>query len=140
MVCSFVRYSDTPVDRETGEDVMTFLLPKTHSLASAPNYHCYIRSEDQIKINDFLKVIFNLDLDRWYIKGMKMGMQQKEVLESFIVSRKLTNLLNDNETLKKRQYREELQLLEERKELLRQRCYYRNQRLEFDPQKYLVNT
>lgn len=139
IICSFVRYSHTPVQEEVSGDTVTIILPVTKSLGNAPNYHCYFTKEDQNRINDILDVLFNIDLDRYYLKGMKMGLQQKEILESFIVSRKLTNLLSDNETLKKRQYREELNTLRERVEILRQRAHYRNQRIEFEPQKYLVN-
>lgn len=139
IICSFVRYSNSPVQHEMIQDTVTIILPITKSLGNAPNYHCYLTREDQLRINDLLDVLFNIDLDRYYLKGMKMGLQQKEILESFIVSRKLTNLLSDNETLKKRQYREELNTLRERVEILRQRAYYRNQKIEFEPQKYLVN-
>lgn len=139
IICSFVRYSHTAIKDEATEDTVIISLPVTKSLGNAPNYHCYLTREDQHRINDLLDVLFNIDLDRYYLKGMKMGLQQKEILESFIVSRKLTNLLSDNETLKKRQYRDELNTLRERVEILRQRAYNRNQRIEFDAQKYLVN-
>lgn len=138
-LCSFIRYSNMPVTEEPTDLTVSIHLPDTKSLANAKNYHCYFNKEDMHRLNDLLDIFFNIDLDRYYLKGMKMGMQQKEVLESFIVSRKLTNLLSDNETLKKRQYRDELMTFKERVEILRQRTYYRIQKIEFEPEKYLVN-
>lgn len=138
-LCSFVRYSNIPVTEERTELTVSIHLPYTSSLSNAKNYHCYFNKEDMHRLNDLLDVFFNIDLDRYYLKGMKMGMQQKEVIESFIVSRKLTNLLSDNETLKKRQYRDELMTFKERVEILRKRTFYRNQKIEFEPEKYLVN-
>ena len=138
-ICCFISYSDLPVQEEKTELTVTIHLPDTRSLSLAKYHYCYISKENAHRLNDLLDVFFNIDLDRYYLKGMKMGMQQKEILESFIVSRKLTNLLSDNETLKKRQYRDELMTLRERVEILRQRAYYRNQKIEFEPEKYLVN-
>ncbi|EMS34598.1 hypothetical protein C943_03285 [Mariniradius saccharolyticus AK6] len=137
-ICSFVRYSDRPVQQPKTEETLVLLLPNTDVLKDALYNHVYLSKTDQAQINDFLHVFFNIDLDRYYLKGIKQRMRQKDIIESFIVSRKLTNLLQDNETLKKRLYREELAVLQERFESLRKRTWYRNQKIEFDPEKYLV--
>ncbi len=136
-LCSFVRYSHQkpePVDGALG-----FSLPDTDSLKNAKNYYCYFNREDVRRLNDLLDVFFHIDFDRFYLNGRKLGIMQKDIIESFIVSRKLTNLLNDNEMLKKRQYREEIQLLKQRCKILTKKAWYRNERIEENIQAHLVN-
>jgi hypothetical protein len=139
LICALVRYSDFPVKDQIPEDAIQIKLPATNSLRIAQDRFLFLSREDQLRINDLIEVFFNIDFDRYYLKGLKIGLQQKEIIESFIVTRKLTRLMSDNETLKKRQYRQELDLLKERVEQLRQRAYYRNQKIEFEPEKYLIN-
>lgn len=138
LITCFVRYADRPIQEEPTEGSVTLFLPRSKGLDTAPNHFLYFTKEDQHRINDLLEVIYHLDLDRYYIKGMRQGFQQKEVIESYIVSRKLTSLFEENETPKKRQYREELRAFQDMVEQLRKKAYYRNQTIEVEPQKYLV--
>jgi hypothetical protein len=114
-------------------------IPNTSDLSTARNRFLFLDREDQTRLNDLLEIYFNIDFDQYYLKGLKMALQQKEIIESFIVSRRLTNLLSDNETLKKRQYRSELEALKCRVKQLQNRAYHRAQKIEFEPQKYLTN-
>lgn len=136
-LCSFVRYSHQKQDPVPG--ALALSLPDTDSIKSAKNYHCYFSREDTRRLNDLIDVFFHIDFDRFYLNGRKLGIMQKDIIESFIVSRKLTNLLNDNEMLKKRQYREELQLLKQRCKILTNKAWYRNEKIEQNIQGYLVN-
>tara|TARA_R110002020_G_scaffold475112_1_gene708612 strand:+ start:7068 stop:7601 length:534 start_codon:yes stop_codon:yes gene_type:complete len=138
-ICALVKYSEVPVPEDTEENKFTLHLPVTKSLNLAPHRYLYFDSESIIRINDMLEVYFNLDFDRYYLRGLAKGYQQKLIIESFIFSRKLTLLMSDNETLKKREYRQALILLGEKVEELRCRAYNRNQRIEFEPEKYLIN-
>jgi hypothetical protein len=137
-LCCFVRYSNIAQKEEPDDTMVTLKLPMTRTLDTAPKYHLYFTKEDQHRVNDLLDVFFHLDFDRYYLKGIKMGYMQKHVIESFILSRKLSTLYNDNETLKKREYREGLKLLEAQVEKLRQKAHYRNHRIEVNPEKYLT--
>lgn len=136
-ICSFVRYAEKKP--EPLPDALHLLLPKSDSLKNAANYHLYFSREDLLRINDLLEVFFNIDFDRFYLNGRKLGMMQKDVIESFIVSRKLTNLLQDNETLKKREYREGLRLLQIRCRSLTKKAYYRHEKIESGMQSILIN-
>jgi len=107
-VTSLVKYSNEPVNQNLEKDVITFRLPKSRSLISAENYHLYIKKEDQRKIEDFLKATFNLDADRYFLQGLRQGFQHKEIFEAFIIEREMTDLMPDNERLKKRIYRQSL--------------------------------
>ena len=137
VLCSFVRYT-----REKPEHVpeaVGFTLPKTDGLKNAPNYYMYYSREDHIRINDLLEVFFHIDFDRYYLKGKKLGLLQKDIIESFIISRKLTNLMHDYETLKKKEYREELRLLKEMCSTLLSKAYYRNEKIEAGMQNNFIN-
>lgn len=132
-LCSFVRYSSQKPDPVLGAVSLT--LPDTDSLKNAKNYYCYFTREDVLRINDLLDVYFHIDFDRFYFNGRKLGIMQKDIIESFIVTRKLTNLLGDNEMLKKRQYREEMQMMDRRIKELVNKAYYRNERIELSLKK-----
>jgi len=136
-ICSFVRYADKKP--EPDPDALMLLLPKSDSLKNAPNYHLYFSREDLLRVNDILEVFFHIDFDRFYLNGRKLGMMQKDIIESFIVSRKLTNLMHDNETLKKREYREGLRLLKIRCRSLTKKAYYRHEKIESGMQSILLN-
>lgn len=136
-LCSFVRYSHGK--QEKIHEAVSLVLPDSDSVKNAKNYHCYFSREDTRRLNDLLDVFFHIDFDRFYLNGRKLGIMQKDIIESFIISRKLTNLLNDNETLKKRQYREEIQLLQQRTKILSRKAWYRNERIEENIKGFLVN-
>lgn len=126
MLCSLVSYSNMPIKEEVNEETLKFTLPISRATANAQNYHLYYSKEDEAKLNDYLEVIFNIDFDRYYLNGSRMGFMQKDIIHSFIISRKLTGLIGNNEMLKKRQYRSEKKILENRTEQLIKRAYYRN--------------
>lgn len=105
-LCSMVRESDKPVRVIEGPEKVTFKLPNTDSLKLSRNAFAYIYVTDWLKIEDYLNSVFALDFDRYYLDGRLQGYKQKEIIEAFIVSRQLR--LFDNETLKKRKYRQEI--------------------------------
>lgn len=128
-----VRYSQQRITEEIPEGSICIHLSKSSDYPTAPNRFLYFTREDLVRINDLLEVFFNIDLDRYYLRGLKLGMQQKEVIQSFIVERGLTNLLHDVETLKKRQYREELSLLDRQTRILLEKARNRNLRIGITP-------
>lgn len=129
---AMVRYSKTPVTtlkRQTNVVFESFLLPASRPLDNAGNYYLYFSSEDQEKLNDYIDVLFNIDFDRYYLNGKKMSMQQQDIIQAFIISRKLVQHIGDNETLKKREYREGLKMLKKYTDMLITKAYNRNQRI-----------
>lgn len=136
-ICCFVRYAHRRIPHRDG--ALLLQLPEAHTLMNAPRHHLYFCAEDEKRINDLLQVYFNLDFDRYYLQGKKNGFKQKDIIESFIVSRRLHNLMSDNETLKKRKYREELRLLEQRHKSLVKRAYWRNEKIEASMQENTLN-
>src|SRR5690606_24521295 len=66
-----------------------------------------ITEEDQRKINDHLIATFDLDFIEYYYIGKNLGLQQKIVIQNFIIARKLISRVGETEQLKKRTYRKE---------------------------------
>lgn len=132
-LCSFVRYSNirVPEPPHPAQELVTFRLPRIEALNNALGYNLYYTRDDQEKLNDYLALIFDLDFDRYYLAGKASGEQKKDIIMSFIASRKLSRLLSDPELLKKRQYRSELKLLEARMVTLSKRAYNRNDRITY---------
>jgi len=126
LLCSRVKYSALPVKSCKDEHTVFLQLPKSRPLASAKNHYLFYSKEDQAKITDGLEVMFNNDFDRYYLQGMKLRMMQKDIIQSFIISRKLTGLIGDNEMLKKRQYREELEIIKIYTNKLLEKAKYSN--------------
>lgn len=107
-ICSLVRYSDFPVEQPIDEEkAVYFRLPRTSAMPSLFQRFCYITPEDQRKINDWLIATFDLDFTEYYYVGRNLGLQQKIVIQNFIVSRKLVSRIGETEQLKKRAYRKE---------------------------------
>ncbi|HLT41737.1 MAG TPA: hypothetical protein VKZ95_03455 [Sphingobacteriaceae bacterium] len=131
LLCSLVQYSNLPVPQKITEHTIKLTLPISRPTANAPNYYLYYKKEDEAKLADYLEAIFNIDLDRYYLKGIKQGYQQKEVIQTFIISRKLVGLIGDNERLKKRLYRDEQKQLKQATDKLLKKVYYRHHQIEY---------
>lgn len=125
-LCALVSKSDTIVRHPVNENTVRLLLPKTRSIKSHRNHFLHYTVEDQLKLNDLLEVLFNIDFERYYHMGIQLGLQQKDVIHDFIVSRRLATMVGDVETLKKRQYRKEQKAIEKMKNHLLQKIWYRD--------------
>lgn len=133
-----VREASKPYKPEETPETIHFKLPRANSLEVSRGKFAVILKSDQKKIEDFLESIFNLDYDQYYISGIKIGLKQKEIIEAFIVSRKLTEIYSDNETLKKRQYREEQKRISKLRSSLLNKANYRNKAIEANYEPFLV--
>ncbi|WP_421977846.1 hypothetical protein [Roseivirga seohaensis] len=137
-VCSLVRDVPKPNRLPDTPETVHFKLPRANSLEVSRNKFAVILKSDQKKIEDFLEATFNLDYNQYYIEGIKLGFKQKEIIEAFIVSRKLSEIYSDNETLKKRQYRDDQKRLEKLKVSLLNKANYRNKAIESQFEPFLV--
>lgn len=107
-ICSMLKHSSVPVKQKIDEKTAVyFKLPRTSAMRSLFRQCSYISDEDQVKIADFLKASFDLDFTVYYHVGISMGLQQKIVIQNFILARKLVSKIGDVEQLKKRAYRAE---------------------------------
>ena len=107
-ICGMIRTSDYPVEQKIdSERAVWFRLPRTSAMPSLFQRFCYITEEDQRKINDHLIATFDLDFIEYYYIGKNLGLQQKIVIQNFIIARKLISRVGETEQLKKRTYRKE---------------------------------
>ena len=107
-IVSMIKVSDYPVEQKIDESkAVYFRLPRTSAIPSLFQRFCYITPEDQRKINDQLITVFDMDFVQYYYVGKSLGLQQKIVIQNFILARKLTSRIGETEQLKKRAYRRE---------------------------------
>lgn len=125
-LCAKVRKSDLPMKFEESDRTVRIRLPNSRSIRSHKNHFLYYSTEDQLQLNDLLEVLFTIDFESYYQLGLSLGMMQKEVIQQFILSRKLVRMIGDVETLKKRQYRKEKNALEKLQNHLLQKIHYRD--------------
>lgn len=130
VIISRIKYSKTPVKVVVDHTTVVFDLPAGRSLANAEKYYLYLSKEDEAKINEQLDAIFNIDFDRYCLAGIKLGMMHKDIVQTFILKRKIVSLIGDNETLKKREYRDQLKNMKIYAEQLYKKSYLRNKSIE----------
>lgn len=125
-----IQYSKEPPAKSDAPDQVEFLMPKSRRFRNAGKKYLFVPKDDQESLNDFLEAVFAIDFDRYYLQGRKLEYKQKDIIQAFIVSRRLQAMIGDNETLKKRQYRDALKYLEKRVCALTRKAYYRNEQIE----------
>lgn len=111
-ICSMVRLSDKPVPPPPVTDMtVVFRIPnRAHDLFS--KRFIYLDPGDYKRIEDRLKVDFNLDFNLYIYNALQLGLQRKKAIQNFIISRKLVSKIGDIDTLKKRGYRQEVKRLD----------------------------
>lgn len=125
-LCAMVSKSDIPVRHETTASTIRIRLPNTKSIRSHRNHFLYYTNEDQLKLNDLLESLFEIDFESYYQAGIRLGMMQKDVIHNFIIARKLVSMIGDVETLKKREYRKSKNAIEKLANHLTQKIHYRD--------------
>lgn len=108
LIC-YVKVSDTPVrtvSEDSGQRVVTLSLPLTEITQDKQNKWLYYTDTDMKRLEAVLRASFNIDFIAYYMKGISMGYQKKEVIEMFIVSRGLVSS-DPFEAMHKRVYRME---------------------------------
>ena len=124
---SRIRYTKLPVKESIDETTINFELPIVKSLKQADHHFLSILQDDQEKLNDDLEVMFNLDLFTFYNEGLQLKMMKKDIIEAFILSRKICLFTGDpHERIKKRMDRAEHLKLNKYREMLLKRAYYRH--------------
>lgn len=111
LLFALVKKSDNPVQTEFSEDTVTFVLPKTANMQYySDKYYLYYDKIDTFQLNKYLEVIANIDFYGFYLECKMVKQKQKDIIDAYIVSRKLFFDNDTNEKLKKREQR-----LEEKK-------------------------
>lgn len=129
LVVALVRRSPTEISLKEGEFTASLHLPKNTLTKNADSSHLYFTAQDAARLNVLLDTIFELDLNAYYQKGCKKKIPKREIIEAFVVNRKL---VTDDfaETLSKRIYRKELSDFRELVSSLYDKARYNNDRIE----------
>lgn len=123
-IYSRIRESDLPVHTSIckGDIVIKLFIPDSHSV-SFGNKFIYFSVADVELINDFISAHFDMCFYRMMLEAEKMGYEKKDALEAFLFGLGLNKFDNLYETLKKREYRKEVEIYTKLYEKLRQKDY-----------------
>ncbi|MGM9748310.1 MAG: hypothetical protein ACI3ZN_05885 [Candidatus Cryptobacteroides sp.] len=124
LLIACIKTSPTPVHQDTSGKVAVRLeLPSSDSTANLNNKWLYITSSDTKRLNSALMTIFEIDLFSYYEKAKHLGIQKKDAVSSFIVSRQLISK-DVYEAIHKRIYRKEAARLDDMQHRLIRKLYY----------------
>lgn len=127
LLIAYAKISDKPIQAACGGKSMqtvTLSLPLTSTSQDLRNKWLYYTEADTARLQAVLRTEFNLDFIAYYLRGSAMGHQKKEVIEMFIVSRKLITV-DPYEALHKRVYRMEQRKMQEvSRKLIRKANYF----------------
>lgn len=125
-LCSMIKYSQDPVPLLEGDEVVKFRMPKTSHYPRMYREFIYLDEDANKKIEDMLDVLFRVDFKMYYYNGKELGLQQKIIIQNFIIAKGLVSTIGDIETLKKRQYRSEARRIKQLASNLARRVQYQN--------------
>jgi hypothetical protein len=142
------RFTDLPVNtRKPGSlkhevnvlmnDSMDEAVEVTFTVKRTPKQFIHFTVSDLLNINEMAELYFDIDFWRYYLHASKMKVAQKDILDSYVISRKLVSVQADNEMLKKREYREEIKNLQKHAKILKNKVDYINNRTKIEVEKYV---
>lgn len=129
MAVGLYKVSDKPDDRPDDELTTTLVLPRHQTTYAAMNRHIFFTNVDTKRLNMILDALFNIDLDTYYLQGIQAGMPKRDVIEAFIVSRRLIST-DYTDTLNKRTYRTSLAAIRRKTDLIFEKARYHFNRIE----------
>ncbi len=131
MSIGLYKLSSEPINIQEDELTVELVLPRHQTTAQCQYRYVYFTESDMKRLNYILNAIFNLDLDTYYLQGIQAGMPKIDIIDGFIISRRLASSESDlAETLSKRTYRSTLGQIKSRRELLLRKARYHQQQIE----------
>lgn len=128
LLVAHCRISDRPVASSEGS--LTFVLPKGDAVKNLENKWLYYNAGDIVALNMAIAAVFDLDFSGYYRKGECLGIQKKDIVQSYIISRKLFSADNFD-ALHKRAYRKSQAALGSMTERLLRKLYYIDESIDF---------
>lgn len=129
MALGIYKTSEQPVVLPDHPLTVTMTLPQSLAAHPARARYIYFTKADMRRLNLILDALLNIDLDTYYIQGIQAGMQKRDIIESFVISRKLVSV-DYADTLSKRTYRSSLTTLRRKADLLMRKARYHMSRIE----------
>ena len=116
-------------NKQTRYVVVTLELPRLDFLHGCDNRWMYYTKDDISRITSVLVATFHQDFVAYYLRGQLMGRQKKDIIETYIFSRRLTG--QDNfDALHKRAYRMEQRRMKLVSEQMMRRARYYDETLD----------
>ena len=123
LVIANVSVSPRPVSPPEGTNIVTLHLPKQDATQDLANKFLYYTAGATARLNAALKATFDMDFHDYYQRGTDLGYQKKDIIDAFIISRKLCSV-DPADALHKRTYRHELKKMEKYTAYLQRKANY----------------
>ena len=112
-----------PIPGRTEDNIVKLRLPVNALTRHYEKQWVYFNPEDEASLNMALAAVFELDFMGYYRKGESLGLQKKDIVDAFIMSRKLFSS-DCFDALHKRVYRKEQAAYEAIRQRLVRKAYY----------------
>ncbi|WP_299222217.1 hypothetical protein [uncultured Alistipes sp.] len=129
MAIGLYKTSDTPIDQSEDDRTVTLVLPRHQTTAAAMTRYIYFTEADTKRLNMILDALFNIDLDTYYLQGIQAGMPKRDVIEGFVLSRRLVSA-DYAGTLSKRVYRTSLSAIRCKADIIHRKARYHFSRIQ----------
>lgn len=123
LVISHIKDTPLPPKELDGEWIATLLLPQNEATQNFLNKFIYLSTQATEQLNKGLQAYFNLDFWEFVQRRNSLRERKEDIIEAFIVSRKLFSA-ECFDVLHKRAYRRELRDLQALKNKFLRRAYY----------------
>lgn len=118
-----ISVSGKPVSPPEDDNIVKLQLPRQEATQDLANKFLYYTAGATSRLNAALKATFDMDFHDYYQRGVDLGYQKKDIIDAFIISRKLCSV-DPADALHKRTYRHELKKLEKYTAYLSRKANY----------------
>lgn len=123
MAVGLYKQSDDPPEIEDSDNAVTIILPRHRTTNVALTRYIYYTEADTQRLNYILEALFNVDLDTYYLQGIKTGLAKCDIIDAFMKTRHLASF-DYTDTLSKRTYRSEVATMRKRGQSLLRKVRY----------------
>ncbi len=123
MAVGLYKLSEVPVDTQDDDRTITLTLPSHKTTNAALTKYVFYTDADTQRLNYILNALFNIDLDIFYLEGLKTGLSKCDIIDAFMEDRGLVSF-DYTDTLTKRTYRAELATIRKKRESLHRKVRY----------------
>lgn len=118
-----ISVSEKPVYPPEDGNIVKLQFPRQEATQDLKNKFLYYTTGATCRLNLALKATFDMDFHDYYQRGVDLGYQKKDIIDSFIFSRGLCTV-DPSDALHKRTYRHELKKLEKYTAYLSRKANY----------------
>ena len=123
LLVAHTQTSGHPVRCDASPLSIEIRIPLNNTTQSLQNKFLYLTKGDELRLQAALRAIFDLDFKYYLISGLQAGFSRKDIIDSFILSRKLIST-DPEDALHKRAYRGEAKTREKHMKYLLRKSYY----------------